>query len=63
MCRILNTIGFIEVRQRGSHKRFQHPDGRATTVPDHGGRDLSPFVLRHISVDIGVAWEELIKHR
>lgn len=28
--RILNRIGFLEVRQKGSHKQFRHPDGRAT---------------------------------
>jgi len=38
---ILTVLGFVEVRQRGSHKQFRHPDGRATTVPDHGGRDIS----------------------
>lgn len=27
---ILARLGFEEVRQRGSHKRFRHPDGRAT---------------------------------
>jgi predicted RNA binding protein YcfA (HicA-like mRNA interferase family) len=37
---ILNALGFIEVRQRGSHKQFRHPDGHGTTVPDHGGRDI-----------------------
>lgn len=24
-------IGFIEVRQRGLHRQFRHPDGRGTT--------------------------------
>lgn len=36
--RILESIGFIEVRQKGSHKQFRHEDGRATTVPFHKGR-------------------------
>jgi len=25
---ILQKIGFVEVRQRGSHEQFRHPDGR-----------------------------------
>lgn len=29
---ILEKFGFIEVRQRGSHKQFRHNDGRATTT-------------------------------
>jgi len=31
--RLLQSHGFFEVRQRGSHKQFRHADGRATTVP------------------------------
>ena len=43
---VLRTLGFEEVRQRGSHKQFRHADGRATTLPVHKGRDLSPILLR-----------------
>jgi predicted RNA binding protein YcfA (HicA-like mRNA interferase family) len=43
---LLNGLGFSCVRQRGSHMQFRHADGRATTVPDHGGRDISPSLLR-----------------
>jgi predicted RNA binding protein YcfA (HicA-like mRNA interferase family) len=32
---LLDALGFAEVRQRGSHKQFRHPDGRTTTVPFH----------------------------
>jgi len=37
----LQSLGFAEVRQRGSHKQFRHKDGRATTVPFHGSRYLT----------------------
>jgi predicted RNA binding protein YcfA (HicA-like mRNA interferase family) len=60
---ILNALGFAEVRQRGSHKQFRHSDGRATTVPFHAGRDISPILLRKIARDIGLTVNELIKHR
>ena len=60
---ILNALGFSEVRQRGSHKQFRHVDGRATTVPFHAGRDISPILLRKIARDIGLTVDELIKHR
>ncbi|CCH97354.1 MULTISPECIES: type II toxin-antitoxin system HicA family toxin [Microcystis] len=33
MVRILESLGFVEVRQKGSHKQFCPEDGRATTVP------------------------------
>jgi predicted RNA binding protein YcfA (HicA-like mRNA interferase family) len=60
---ILNALGFIEVRQRGSHKQFRHPDGRATTVPNHRGRDISPILLRHIAKDIGLTVDQVLTHR
>jgi predicted RNA binding protein YcfA (HicA-like mRNA interferase family) len=58
---ILEALGFAEVRQRGSHKQFRHPDGRGTTVPMHAGRDISPILLRQIAKDIGLTLEELLK--
>ncbi|MDD8018505.1 MAG: type II toxin-antitoxin system HicA family toxin [Bacteroidota bacterium] len=61
--RILSGLGFIEVRQRGSHKQFRHDDGRATTVPFHKGRDISPILLRQIAKDIGLTIEEFLTHR
>jgi len=60
---ILSALGFAEVRQRGSHKQFRHPDGRGTTVPEHRGRDISPILLRQIAKDIGLTVDELLKHR
>ena len=60
---ILAALGFIEVRQRGSHKQFRHPDGRATTVPFHAGHDISPILLRQIAKDIGLVIDEFLKHR
>ena len=60
---ILQKIGFVEVRQRGSHKQFRHPDGRATTVPFHKDRDISPILLRQIASDINLSVEELLRYR
>ncbi|MFZ2362579.1 MAG: type II toxin-antitoxin system HicA family toxin [Anaerolineae bacterium] len=60
---ILENLGFVEVRQRGAHKQFRHPDGRATTVPVHGGRDISPILLRQIAKDIGLTVDELLSRR
>jgi len=58
---VLEKLGFSEIRQRGSHKQFRHPDGRCTTVPYHQGRDISPILLRQIAKDIGLATEEFLK--
>jgi predicted RNA binding protein YcfA (HicA-like mRNA interferase family) len=51
------------VRQRGSHKQFRHDDGRATTVPFHRGRDISPTLLRKIAADIHLTMEEFLAGR
>jgi len=60
---ILESLGFAEVRQRGSHKQFRHADGRATTVPDHAGREIAPALLRVIARDIGMSVEEFVSLR
>lgn len=57
---LLERLGFVEVRQKGSHKQFRHSDGRATTVPFHAGRDVSPLLLRRIAEDIGLTVRELL---
>jgi predicted RNA binding protein YcfA (HicA-like mRNA interferase family) len=61
--RILEKLGFVEVRQKGSHKQFRHEDGRGTTVPFHKGRDISPRLLRQIAGDIGLTVEEMLDWR
>jgi len=60
---LLQAHGFIEVRQRGSHKQFRHADGRCTTVPFHQGRDISPTLLKRIAGDIGLTIEEFLSSR
>ena len=60
---ILAKLGFSEDRQRGSHKQFRDPAGRCATVPFHQGRDISPILPGQIAKDIGMALDELLKHR
>jgi predicted RNA binding protein YcfA (HicA-like mRNA interferase family) len=51
----VKRLGFEPVRQKGSHIRFVHPDGRKTTIPDHGNQDV-PYglLLRIIRYDLKV---------
>jgi predicted RNA binding protein YcfA (HicA-like mRNA interferase family) len=58
---VLERLGFIETRHRGSHKQFRHPDGRVTTVPVHGARDISPNLLRRIIEDTHLLPETFLK--
>ena len=48
MEKVLLSLGFQPVRQKGSHVFYRHPDGRTTTVPRHPGRDLSRPLAREI---------------
>ena len=58
---LLERMGLVEVRQRGSHRQYRHPDGRGTTVPFHQGRDISPTLLRKIARDLEITVEELLQ--
>lgn len=60
---VLDKLGFRMVRQRGSHQQYRHADGRATTVPVHGSRDLSPILLRQICKDILITPEEFLRNK
>lgn len=60
---ILKKLGFVEVRQRGSHKQFRHQDGRFTTVPVHPGREISPILIRQIAKDITLTLDEFFSYR
>lgn len=63
VCRILERLGFVAVRQRGSHIQYRHADGRGTTVPLHKGRDIAPALLRQIVKDIHATMEDFLTQR
>ena len=58
--RALEKAGFEAQRQTGSHVRLKHPDGRAVTVPVHGGQDIGRGLLRRILRDAEMTPAELL---
>ena len=60
--RILHTLGFAEVRQRGSHIFLEHPDRRSTLVPRHDGEDIGRGLLRQILREIEISPEEFARY-
>ena len=42
--RVARLLGFILVRQKGSDARWNYPDGRATTIPAHGGEEIASLI-------------------
>lgn len=60
--RALRRAGFEVIRQKGSHMRLRHSDGRVVTVPFHAGKDIAPGLLRKILRDIEMSVEEFTEH-
>ncbi|NLC57521.1 MAG: type II toxin-antitoxin system HicA family toxin [Armatimonadetes bacterium] len=58
---VLQRVGFTIVRQRGSHARLKHQDGRVVTVPVHEGQDIGRGLLRKILRDADMDTEDLLQ--
>ncbi|MCP4168681.1 MAG: type II toxin-antitoxin system HicA family toxin [Chloroflexi bacterium] len=58
MCQVLESLGFVLVRRKGSHLFYRHPDGRATVVPYHKGEDLGRGLMRSILRDIELSRDD-----
>ena len=58
VCKAIERLGFINIRIKGSHYFFRHPDGRTTVVPYHKGEDISVGLIAKIIKDCEVSKEE-----
>jgi predicted RNA binding protein YcfA (HicA-like mRNA interferase family) len=56
----LEKIGFVIIRQKGSHVRMKHDDGRVVTIPVHTGKDIGKGLLLKILRDDDISKEDLI---
>lgn len=64
LIKILERLGFIELRVKGSHHLFMEPGTKkTTTVPVHGGEDVSVGLLRQILRDIELSVQDYEKLR
>jgi predicted RNA binding protein YcfA (HicA-like mRNA interferase family) len=61
--RVARKLGFRQTRQKGSHARWQHPDGRSTTIPTHGDAEIGGWLFRAILRQLGTTEEEFIRLR
>jgi predicted RNA binding protein YcfA (HicA-like mRNA interferase family) len=57
----LLALGFKQVRQKGSHAIFHHPDGRRTPVPIHADHDISPYFLSDILKQLQIPEEVFLQ--
>lgn len=61
LIKILLKIGFVNIRQKGSHVRLEHPDGRKTSVPVHSGENVGIGLLRKILRDVNLTPDQFNK--
>ncbi len=55
--KVAKKLGFIKVRQKGSHARWKHPDSRATTIPIHGNAEIGGWLFKQILEQLGITEE------
>ena len=58
---VIRNLGFLIIRQKGSHVFYCHQDGRTTTIPNHPNRDLARPLIREILREIEISVEEFTK--
>ena len=56
--RVALKLGFSKTRQTGSHERWNHPEGRAVTIPLHGGGEIGPPLFFKILRQLDIPFEE-----
>jgi predicted RNA binding protein YcfA (HicA-like mRNA interferase family) len=57
----LKKAGFVPLRQKGSHVRLRHEDGRLVTVSCHAGQDIGRGLLKKILRDAEMTQNDLLK--
>ena len=56
---VVKKLGFVLVRQSGSHKIFKNKVGKRITIPFHTNKILHPKVVKSILIDVNLSIEEL----
>lgn len=61
LIKVLQSLDFIELRQKGSHKFFyRKKDNKATVIPFHS-KDIGRGLLRKILNEINLSVDEFVK--
>ena len=58
LARAAEKLGFVRVRQKGSHAFWKHADGRATTIPVHPSTEIGGWLYHKILREVGITEEE-----
>ncbi len=61
VAKVIESIGFVFDRQRGSHAVYwRDSDHRRIVIPMHGSKNLKPGTLRGIIADMGLTVDEFV---
>lgn len=62
LIKIAHRLGFVQVRQTGSHQIFEHADGRRVTIPFHASQIIDRKLLSQIiKLELKMELEEFQK--
>ncbi len=62
LIKVLGQIGYVPVRQKGSHVILENKEKRKiTVVPVHAGKDIGVGLLSRILNEVGLSKEEYFK--
>jgi predicted RNA binding protein YcfA (HicA-like mRNA interferase family) len=61
--RVAKILGFLKARQKGSHARWKHPDGRSTTIPAHPSFEVGGWLFQEILKQLGISEDEFHRLR
>jgi len=53
--RVVEKLGFVLVRQSGSHKIYKNAKGIRITIPFHKGKILHPKIVRCVMKDAEIS--------
>jgi predicted RNA binding protein YcfA (HicA-like mRNA interferase family) len=56
--KVAKKLGFVKTRQKGSHARWKHQDGRATTIPIHGNTEIGGWLFYEILGQMAITEEQ-----
>ncbi|MCX6901972.1 MAG: type II toxin-antitoxin system HicA family toxin [Verrucomicrobia bacterium] len=58
LMRAAEQLGFVRRRQKGSHARWVHPDGRATTIPIHPSAEIGGWLFHKLLKELHITEQE-----
>jgi predicted RNA binding protein YcfA (HicA-like mRNA interferase family) len=59
--KVIERVGFVLVRQSGSHMIYKNKVGKRVTIPFHDQKILHPKILKNILCDAELSVEEFLK--